>query len=59
MITRILACSSDQALDNDYAEVPNVGYCTLKDITGLGNDLKNMGFYENVYFHDAMITRTR
>lgn len=37
--------------DPEYAEVPNVGYCTLKDIRGWV--LKDI-FYENVYFHDAM-----
>jgi hypothetical protein len=37
--------------DPEYAEVPNIGYCTLKDIRGWV--LKDI-FYENVYFHDAM-----
>lgn len=37
--------------DPEFAEVPNVGYCTLKDIRGWV--LKDI-FYENVYFHDAM-----
>ena len=33
--------------DPEFAEVPNVGYCTLKDIRGWV--LKDI-FYENVYF---------
>ena len=37
--------------DPEFAEVPNIGYCTLKDIRGWV--LKDI-FYENVYFHDAM-----
>ena len=37
--------------DPEYAEVPNVNYCKLKDIRGWV--LKDI-FYENVYFHDAM-----
>ena len=37
--------------DPEFAQVPNVGYCTLKDIRGWV--LKDI-FYENVYFHDAM-----
>tara|TARA_Y100000004_G_C8769260_1_gene349970 strand:- start:84 stop:482 length:399 start_codon:yes stop_codon:yes gene_type:complete len=37
--------------DPEQAEVPNVGYCTLKDITGW--TLEDI-FYENVYFHDAL-----
>tara|TARA_R100000734_G_C3318380_1_gene112482 strand:+ start:983 stop:1378 length:396 start_codon:yes stop_codon:yes gene_type:complete len=37
--------------DPEFAEVPNVGYCTLKDIRGWV--LKDI-FYENTYFHDAM-----
>lgn len=37
--------------DPECAEVPNVGYCTLKDIRGWV--LKDI-FYENVYFHDAI-----
>ena len=37
--------------DPEFAEVPNVGYCTLKDIRGWV--LKDI-FYENTYFHDAI-----
>jgi len=35
----------------EFAEVPNTGYCTLKDIKGWV--LKDI-FYENTYFHDAV-----
>ena len=37
--------------DPEFSDVPNVGYCTLKDIRGW--ILKDI-FYENVYFHNAM-----
>tara|TARA_Y100001937_G_C7105144_1_gene324556 strand:+ start:607 stop:1002 length:396 start_codon:yes stop_codon:yes gene_type:complete len=37
--------------DPESTEVPNVGYCTLKDIRGWV--LKDI-FYENTYFHDAI-----